>query len=927
MAYNGPRVSVIQNFEDENITTEDAELPTCVVGILFDVVDWEKAESTFDPLTSTDQTFSWPSLKAGAVVDLDGTNNGLIDSQRKRLADFVPEFRFKDGTETHEIDDSDIKSLDQSDFDIIQEARDSLQRLTISDLYGITFDQEEVFFSVSDSFSDVESGDRFDFGGSNFTVDTRNNRFIRTEEAISSPSTSTRVESADSGLQVDVSPASDPGRITVTLSNSDWSTEASNLDEDEPMVVYEDMTGLTEIGGQINDSDSSYDEIDGLVDDTSGSTSNTFGIDISTAEVEDHVVKVHNTTEGTIYFASLESIDTDAGTLTVDQAVGSADGDEVHITIYKGQVGYVESFDTDDDTATVVVPNPFSTTGALVDAYTSAEADVKVYPVFDVEARYRAYREDLVGEIFEAGTQSEIESATDQSGFHWADNLQFATRLVQNAQPENRNVFFVPVDPEPNGSTGLPTNYDLTTGYNDALEVAGTHKDPYNIVRLQPFGDLQGHVNTYSAPEEGKQRRGFLVEPLPKGEESSATGEILPGRTSDGLAPNGDEGNTYIYDSNIDFVDGANISEGDEVVVTFPEKFEGTYTATSSTTDSVLDLDLDGDVWDITKEFQPSNSMDVTTNADGNHELRGAQTDQFAHVEENDFVEFTTGGTTYRMKIINVLADGTGFDAEDEVAGSLDLGSNSSVSDVSIIRSWGPKEPDIEYYIRPLTKSEQVSQVKSNKTVYDRRFTVTLDHDPTVEIGTDSGGNVVTREMDPQWTLLAIAAKRSGQRSNDPATNLELGASIQSVKYATYFKRSQLDDLGGEGFCLIQQDTSSSPPYIRDMITSDNTSDAKREELVTSNADWQAKSLQETFSLPPGKAPKLVSPKLVGLRTAQTDTILRNWTEPDPTRRLNGYNLKSVKQSEDKATKMEIAYDGVFPVAEKEIEFTVTVQV
>ncbi|NIR94752.1 MAG: hypothetical protein GWO08_14090, partial [Gammaproteobacteria bacterium] len=503
---------------------------------------------------------------------------------------------------------------------------------------------------------------------------------------------------------------------------------------------------------------------------------------------------------------------------------------------------------------------------------------------------------------FAASTTSEFLTATGHDAVDYRDGIGFAVQVTTLAQPNQRDVQFVPVDVEPAGTTGLPDNFDLTTGYQDALEAAEA-LDVYNIVPLDRSSAIdsavQSHVTTMSTEIENAWRRGYFVEPVPLGSTESESGEIAPGRVTGGVAGAATDGNAVIRDSNVNFVTGAGVVEGTQVVVTFPDEFAGTHTALGTTTDNDLILDLEGTdtVWDLTKEFTvAAEPVALNTTATDTHVLSAGDgtidADTFVHVEAGDYLEVTESSTIYRLKVLSVNAAGDQITATDEVPGTLDFGTGNTnnATNVSVIRTWGPSNlPPVEYHIDPLTKSQQVTEISNNQTLSDRRFTVTLDYAPTIEInGTDT-------VLDPSLVLAAIAAKRSGLRAFDETTNLTLGGGIESATYAfAYFKKSQLNTLSNAGLTLIKQKTATSEPYIRDHITSDTTSLVVQEELVTANGDWMSKTLSNTYVAGPGQQLPILTRRLIGIRTIQIDAILRSWVDEG---RLIDYTIEDVSQN------------------------------
>jgi hypothetical protein len=322
-------------------------------------------------------------------------------------------------------------------------------------------------------------------------------------------------------------------------------------------------------------------------------------------------VKVVNATTGNTHFRRVDSFSAAGapGTHTITVAgadVGTGDDDALTVTVYKSQLGYVESIAVDDLSMEVVTPLIVSESDTFVETVTPANA-IDFYPQFDLKIDYRALRKDLADTALSVTAESQL-STTIGSGYSvdHRDELGYAIKVALLAQPLATPVYFVPVDlfPDDPSPTGLLEDQDVSTGYTNALEAAET-VDVYNVVALNNSAAVQSavqsHVTNQSTAAEGHYRRGFLVYDVPLGETNSVSGEIAPGRTADGLAPLATEGNKSIKDPNVNFVTGAGVVAGTQVVVTYPPAYAGTYTADGATTDN--ELFLTGDDWTITKEF------------------------------------------------------------------------------------------------------------------------------------------------------------------------------------------------------------------------------------------------------------------------------------------------------------------------------------
>ena len=909
---NQPGVRIRFQDADTTVANVEAELPTLLIGPLYEVFDKESSDTGFDPLTAADQVYEWPGKRVGSIVDLTGTRNGLIDSQRKFMASQIPSVYLVDGEVEYQVSDGNIDAISQSGFELKQEARTDLERGTF-DSFVLELNGEQLVYRPSGGLIDAQLGDRADIGAAPFTITSVSNTELRVFESLTPVlSTATRVEEDESSSDtVSITPSSTSGRVVVSVTGTDLATEVPALAVGDAAVTAYPMTGLTSITGAINDGDGSYDEIDNL----------TFGVDVSLSDVEGFVVKVVNATTSQTTFAKVVAIDTTAGTIGLDTAVGTADADVVAVTIMRSQVGYVESIASDNLSAVIIVPQTFSDSQTFVDFYTT-ETDVVVYPDFDVKVSYRALRSDLSDVANSNQEVSDFLSYTGHASVSELDGLGFALQIALLAQPSGRAVYYIPVDLEPAGTdSGLPENYDLLTGYQNALESAESIP-AYNVVLLDRSTSLDDalktHIDSMSTVAENAYRRGYFYQDVPLGAVESSTGEIRPGQVAGGVAGSLTSGNTVIRDANVDFISEGEVVAGNQVVVTFPPALAGTYTALGTTTDN--DLILDGDPWDITREFAIAGTVDVNTAVAGQHTISGGAIDSssFLFVEEGDVVEITEGGTRYRLIVSTV--NSVSLVCTDEVPGDLDFGTGNSDngSSFSVIRSY--ISPSVEYYIRPLSKSQQVAALVASKSLVGERYTLTLDNAPTITIG---GTPTV---LSPSLTLVALAAKRSGLRSFDEVTNLRLGGGIESVRHGYgAFKKSQLKTLSDAGFTLIAQETSTSSPYVRDMITTDTANGiVKQEELVVANADWVGKTISLQFGTPIGAKLPNITPRLLGIRAIQLDALLNKWLQEG---RLTSYQIVKVEQDATNKRKTNLEIRGFFPVAEKEVEVTIERQV
>lgn len=912
---NKPGVRVVFQNVDTTQTVQEAELPTVILGPLYEVFEKEASSTGFDPLGSATQTYTWPSKRVGTVVDLDGTRNGFIDSQRKVNADMPPSVYLVDGTVETLVDDEDISAISQTGFSLDRDGtRTGLARLTFSG-WVLDIDGSELIYKPDGGLSVIKIGDRVAASGDNVDADTVSETQITSSDSLSSSlSSGTKVEEDEGSLHtLAIAPSATSGRIVATVGTTDFVTEVPTIAVGNPVVTGIPMTGLTGLTGAV---DAVTTTITGIA----------FGVSATTADLLDHQVRVVNNTGGQTYFRKVVSVDTVAGSIVLDGSVGSAADVVSDLTIFRGQVGYIESINATNTELTIVVPETFSDTKTFVDIYPTSQS-ITAYPNFGVKVSYRALRADIADTASSVSSISDFLSEIGHDSADYRDGLGFAMQVGLSAQPENNAMYYVPVDVEPDGSTGLPENRNLTLGYTNALEVIES-LDVYNVVLLDRSAAidsaLKSHVDAMSTEGENAYRRGFFVQDVPSGSTDSVTGEILTGQAAGGVVPAAStNGNKVIRDASVNFVTGAGVVAGTIVVITAPAELAGSYTALGTTTDS--DLILDGDSWvkildDLSgydvKEFTAT-PVDVNTPSANTHTITAA-TAIYQHVEADDYVEVTEGGTTYRLKVISVNGAFTEITCTDEVPGSLDFGTGNSGNGTnsSVIRSF--KSPAVEYHISPLTRSQKVSKLVSDKSLAGERYTVTLDYAPTMVVGTDGSGADVRAELDPSLTLVAIAAKRSGLPSYQDVTELILGGGIEGVTYAyNAFKKSQLKTLSDAGFCLVEQESASAQPYIRDMITSDTSSGlVSQEEMVVANADWIGKTLSATLGKPIGSKRQNITPKLLGIRTAQLDALLASWRKAE---RIIDYSILKVEQNAINKRQVDIEVLLILPVAEKEI--------
>lgn len=924
MAYTRPGVTV-ERITLEGATPEvSASLPAMIVGPLYHVVDQSVASARFNALDSSPQTFSWPGKITGAVVDLGGTRNGLMDSQRKELFDYPPQFFLRDPATllVSAVEDAYVQGIGQSGFSLLQAARTGKERTELTfwrvELNG-AYTMYRPPISGTTGFTLTRVGDRFTVDGTGYTVASRTDTLLTASPAPIAASTSVRIET-DGSDTINITLAATPGRVVATVAGTDYPTESAAWGVGDPAVVYAGLTGFVSIAGAVVESGITYDQVDGLV--------------ISAVFAEEALVgrwaKVVNTTQATTTWARVTAYDPDLLTIDFDTDVGAANNDVVAVTVYDAVLGYVESLNTLGTQATIVVSRTFAATGSAIDLYPTAEAASKFYPDFEVLASYRELRRDLANQALSASNATALTSLLGHASIVPEDGLAFAVRVAQQAQGIEAQVYFVPVDVEPAGATGLPENQDLVAGYTAAL-LAARGPDVYGLVVMDVDNAAvravyEAHITSMLEVAAKRERYGFQFQPVPLGDVESQSGIIEPGRTVTGTASSETDGNLHIRDASVDFVTSAGVVEGTRVVITYPEVYAGEYVALGTTTDEVLVLE--GDPFAFSKTGERTTAGLTLATSGGIHTLSGAAAGHWNDLEAGDYVHITVDGTAYRLRVTGVISSGAGLTMVDEAAGELSFTGLPLTGNVFAVRSWGSESnpPSVRYYIRPLTTTQQVAKLKASKQITNNNYTLTLDHAPTFQVGVDGVGAPILAELSPAYVLCALAGLRAGNVPHQDLTELFIGGGILSARWAyNEFGQSELDELAEAGFTLLEQSSASAQPYIRDMLTSDTVGGlVNTQEVVRSNSAWQAKTLRLSLQGAPGRAKKRQSAALAGFRSAQVSSLLQSWQEEG---RLDSYDNLAVRIDTNNKTRTVVSYVGYMVVAEKVVHIEMSLAV
>lgn len=940
MAYYPVGVRVEQNLINETVIPIEAELATCIVGPLYEV--FVEEASGIAPVLADFYAgtldVAWPQKRVGTVVDLAGTRNGFIDTQRKSLADFVPSFKaLTDGTIETVLPDNLFSGLDQDGFTVdIASLLETVKRVENDDSFLILNDQDTFVYSPFGGLSSVRVGDIVsvieapnDTKYGTVTQSGSTKAFYDTNVGGITTMTPDEFVSSPGFNDIIITPSSTPGRINIQNDGDDFLGVANLFTPNQTIVVQTGypIQGLTGIQGQMPAIVVSANEFEATAVPT---------VTVSAGQYDGYMARVINygadgtyTTPISIEYLKVESIISTSNSFVVEFEAGSVIGnvnDYVSLSILKSEVGYMESVNDNGDEMVVVFPTPFADTLCYVNIY-DAETSASFAPVPDILTSYRALRKDISNQVFRAASSQELLSSIDQGSVTPFDNLGFFVNTALQEQDNSAYVYFIPADNEPESATGLPENTDLTLGIQEALEIAESievHDIVLTDLTTGTRAALESHVLSMSTEAEGRHRRGYMYDKMPLGDVNSTTGAIEPGYLAAGSFASVNElnsGNKVIRDDSVEFVTEANVIAGTRVVVTFPEEFAGEYTALGTTTDSVLVLD--GDDWPIVKEFT-SDTATANTDGSGFHTISGVDTGLWAAVEPGDFVEINDGGTYYRFRISAVAVNGASLVAEPLVSGNPTFVADA-VTDVKIIRSWSGSTA-VQYYIRPLTNTQKVDKLIAAKTLANPRFTLSLDYTPVIEFGVNESGVPIEMDYKPELTLAAIAAKRSGRPANAEATNQVL-RTIKGVNFGySVFRNANLNDMAEAGYTILIQKDETARPYIRDMVTSAGlvAGLVNFEELVISGIDWITKVLQNSFATPIGAQVPNQSVQLRGLRFIQVNALIKSWVDND---RIVSGRIISLEQDSINKRQTNVNLEVVMIVAEKEIKVTINTTV
>lgn len=138
------------------------------------------------------------------------------------------------------------------------------------------------------------------------------------------------------------------------------------------------------------------------------------------------------------------------------------------------------------------------------------------------------------------------------------------------------------------------------------------------------------------------------------------------------------------------------------------------------------------------------------------------------------------------------------------------------------------------------TKSEQASYLAAYSSAFaNRRIRVVW---PDIALADVDG---VSTEVPGYHLSAASAGLRSGQRPQQPLTNLSLAGFDGLVHSNKYFSETQLQTLSAGGMFIIEQPINGAPLNIRQQRTTDTSSVKKNEDSVVAIVDHVSKYIRQ----------------------------------------------------------------------------------
>jgi hypothetical protein len=437
-----------------------------------------------------------------------------------------------------------------------------------------------------------------------------------------------------------------------------------------------------------------------------------------------------------------------------------------------------------------------------------------VMPDFDLLVSYRALNVSSVNDTLV------IRKASDVSALgtvHKANTLLWAAQSALVAMgTEDTPVLLQTVKTFADGNeTGFPEDKAETAGYLAALEILSASETPYFLVPLTRNAVVRdafvSHVLAQSQPEAKKERCCYLSYAMPLGDVESTTGLIAPGLSG---------GNKIVSDPGRDFVSTYGLIAGNEVVITSPSAYAGSYVVASGTDDD--QLVLEGDNWQQDSLGAYLNEAKEFTLADISV---GGQSGSTASVSAPVLTVVTVTGLTGmsaadvgRALVVSSAANGANV-------GSFAIASFISASSVTIVNAAGVVEAGT--IVWSLTADNTARSATANAW-------------KDVEIGDylllGSQTRLITAvEAGPAGVFTKLTYGGSSFSGNSPQTASVLRSSPGVTFYAKPMsKDEQASALAGIGQSRGSRRVVNMWPDLVEQVTGTDTQGAEVREFVSS---------------------------------------------------------------------------------------------
>lgn len=886
MPYIEPGVIVRTELADAGVVIQSADQDPVLVGELFEVFEDRAAVARYDATTGAGtQVIAWPGKKLTSIVDLAGVREDTAepDTQLRESAPFPFVVKIQDPTtlvQTELNTITDILAVGQAGFSIVEGSAGAVAKANATDASsadalrirkrtgGFVNAGIRVGDKIRVVLPNVAGGPVIVRGNVTAVTDTEI-VYVATNapsalvddpvlelvdgDAVTTPN---RVASAAGGFTADVAVGD---RVAI------W-TESAQVEDANGTVASTITTvaGLSLVAGDVGRKVSlgSARPGDGAVTDVDGATNGTntlTGTGITSA-LRGRVVRIAGGT-GSLPATYRRVTSAGAGTLTFSGAVLPV-STGASFTVYAPIVREI---------ATVISANSFTYSGASIDdglqvnipvilhtrvlrdvtvvnsdtqlTYSgapvtsatgfllnlpvdvfSADVEYQIFADYQVLVSYRAL-DTTLGAGQRVSQQSEVTLLGSVSKHN--PLLFAAERTLAAMGTNNRNLMLVGVNPWGHQVTpsGLPGDRDLVSAYNAALELLSNDPAAYYLVPLTRNAAVRdafvAHAQAMSQPLEKNERTVHLSYALPMGTVESTTGGIEPGL---------DGGNKKILDPDMDFVSAFSVTPGMLVVITAPAAYAGTYEVDSATTDD--ELVLAGANWPQVQEFAVANGdFDAVAN-----QVASATADVWKDVDVGDWI---LRGTDYRRVSAKVNNQTLAYEG---------VALTGTAQNVSVIRSSLPPNEPIEYYVDPMTKTEQANALKA---IAEARANFRVVHYWPDLIGfvtgQDNAGNDVVEELESFY----VAAMEAGRAAVLPPERSSTGSALNGVvrlrNSNDYFSTTQLNVIAEGGWSILVQPTPGGAVEMRHLMSTDRSSVKRQEFSVTKNVDNQAKVIRATL--------------------------------------------------------------------------------